>query len=92
MRLDTKGYTDAALDLLYDSVDEMLRSGKYSEIDSLLRDTIVDECSTDILLGLLTATLPARSKLPYRREFFDDSDRVLKHRPEYEKDLLTGLD
>jgi len=92
MRLDVKGYTDAALDLLYDSVDEMLRSAKYSEIDSLLHDTVVHECSTDILLGLLTATLPARSKLTCRKEFFADTDRVLKCRPEYEKGLLTGLE
>jgi hypothetical protein len=91
-RLDAQGRTDAALDLIYDSVDELLRSNQFPEIDAIVARVAVEDCSTDILLGLLTATLPARTKLLLRKHFFWAVDRNLKTRPEYEGGLLAGLE
>lgn len=91
-RLDAKGRADAALDLLYDKIDAMMWGGDFLEIDSMISGVTVSDCSLDILLGVLTATLPARSKLPSRAKFFRDVDEILKQRGKYENGLLTGLE
>ncbi len=91
-RLDAQRRTDEALDLIYDSVDQLLRSNQFPELDAVIAGVAVDECSTDLLLGLLTATLPARSKLPARKDFFRAIDRSLKTRREHEDGLLTELE
>ena len=90
-RLVCRGRVDAALDLVYDSIDALLRLGRYAAVDGILSSTAPVECSTDILLGLLTATLSARSKLHFRTKFFSDVSQVVTIRPEYEEGLLTGL-
>ncbi|MCH7989825.1 MAG: hypothetical protein IID46_11845 [Planctomycetes bacterium] len=91
-RLDEQGRTDAALDLIYDSIDEMLRNGQFSNLDSLLVQLPTNTLSPDMLLGVLTATLPARSRLSNRKEFFHNVEASLKERGEYEDGLLTGLE
>lgn len=90
-RLDSAGHSDAALDLLYDSVDEMLRRSEFARLDSILNNTAVADCSPNTLIGLLTASLPARSRLPSRKEFYAAVERALRQRGEYEDGLLTGL-
>jgi len=92
VRLDDQGRTDAALDLIYDSIDEMMRGGQFSELDSLLERLPTNTLSADMLLGVLTATLPARSRLANRKEFFCDVEACLKDRREFEDGLLTGLE
>ncbi len=91
-RLDVIGRTDAALDLIYDSTDQMLREAQFDEIDLLLSQLSVKDLSTDMLLGLLTATLPARSRLSRRGAFFLDVKKILRDRQELEEGLLTGLE
>jgi hypothetical protein len=90
-RLDARGQTDAALDLLYDGFDELLRSGGFSEVDLILTDIAVDDYSVDILLGVLTATLPARSRLIARSSFYRSVAESIQRRGEAEEGLLTGL-
>src|SRR6266436_6087207 len=65
-RLDTARHHNAALDLIYDSMDEMMRKGEFDSLNSLLANINVADLSVDLLLGLLTATLPAKSRLPSR--------------------------
>ena len=91
-QLDKRGQTDAALDLIYDQVDALLRSGALARIDALLSGTDVRSLSPDVLLGLLTATLPARTKLRSRKAFFKKVETFLKSREDWENDLLTGLE
>jgi hypothetical protein len=91
-RLDEKGRTDAALDLIYDWVDEMLRNEKMVELDSALTKLSVADLSTDLLLGVLTATLPARNRLPSRSRLFAEIEKAIRNRGEYEEGLLTGLE
>lgn len=91
-RLDRQEQTDAALDLLYDNVDELLRGGRFAELGRLLDAVQTAEYSADLLLGLLTATLPARSRLPARAAFFERVQRTLQQRGELESGLLTGLE
>ena len=90
-RLDKLGHTDAALDLLYDAIDECLTAGRFSELASCLRGIQPASLSLDLLLGILTVTLPAKSRLPTREAFKDKVERVLRQRGEWEVGILTGL-
>ena len=92
VRLDKSGKTDAALDLIYDNVDSLLSNGKYEELDLMLKNVDADLLPTDILLGLLTATLPAKTKLPSRSIFFRLTEMQIKTRAEWEEGILTGLE
>lgn len=91
-QLERHGHVDAALDVLYDRVDDLLKASQFSAVDNLLRQADVASISVDVLLGLLTATLPARSKLPARAEFFADAEASIKARGEWEDGLLAGLE
>jgi DNA repair exonuclease SbcCD ATPase subunit len=91
-RLDKIGQTDAALDLIYDRIDTLLVKGKFEEVDSVLRDADPKRLSVDILLGLLTSTLPARTKLSTRAKFFAEVEREIRRRDQWEDGLLTGLE
>ena len=90
-RLDELGQTDSALDLLYDSIDGMIRNGKLRELDSILAMIREDDFSVDMLLGFLTATLPARNRLGSRKDLVKRVARSIRHRGEWEDGLLTGL-
>ncbi len=91
LRLDQRGQVDAALDLLYDSFDGLFRRGEFERADSLLSQLSADKFSADVLLGILTATLPARSRLPSRPRFYHAVESTLRGRGELEDGLLTGL-
>jgi len=90
-RLERVNGIDSALDLIYDSVDGMLRAGDFSELNSLIEHLAVQQFSTDILLGLLTSTLPARSKLPSRLAFGQRVRLLFETRGEDVEALLVGL-
>jgi hypothetical protein len=91
-RLDKQGRTDSALDLVYDAIDDLLRRGDYPRLDHVLTEVPVADYSVDLLLGILTATLPGKSRLPSRSGFFGEVERALKARGEYDPALLTGLE
>jgi len=91
-RLVNKGQIDAALDLIYDRIDTFLLNCKFQEVDSILRGINPDGLSVDILLGLLTCTLPARTKLSTRAAFFVMVEQEIKKRGEWEVGLLSGLE
>jgi hypothetical protein len=91
-RLEKLGNVDAALDLIYDQINWRLKEQKFYETDQLLQNINVADHSVDLLLGLLTATLPARSKLRSRAQFFSEVEAVLKERGQWEDNLLVGLE
>jgi len=80
------------LDLIYDSVDELMRQGEFQQLDALLAGLPVAEMSVDVLLGYLTASLPARSRLPSRNALYAKTEQTLKERGELEAGLLHGLE
>ena len=91
-RLDDQGYSDSALDMLYDSIDQFMRDGRFAELNTLVESVDVESYSDDILLGLLTSTLPARTKLPSRKHVFQKIKKTLKRRNDYEEGMLAGLE
>lgn len=91
-RLEGEGRTDAALDMVYDMIDDLLCAGQFDECDRLLNDADPDGCSTDILLCLLTATLPASDKLPRREKLMGLARKVIRRRGLDAEELLAGLE
>jgi hypothetical protein len=91
-RLVKIGQIDAALDLIYDRIDTFLINHKFGDVDSILKHVNAEQFSVDILLGLLTSTLPARTQLPARGAFFEKVEREITKRGEWEEGLLTGLE
>jgi len=82
---------DQALDLLYDEIDDFLTESKFDELNQLLANVRVESLSIHLLLGLLTATLPARSKLSAREELRTRVEIDLRQRGIYRDSLLAGL-
>ena len=91
-RLEKSGNVDDALDLLYAQIDGRLKAKQLDEIDALLQTINVASLSLDLLLGVLTASLPARYQLQSRKDFFNDVEAVLKERGQWEENLLSGLE
>jgi hypothetical protein len=91
-RLDDRGATDSALDLVYDAIDELMKTGELLILDSTLRDMQVQEYSLDLLLGVLTATLPVRTRLSARKGFFQRVKGHASELGETDPGLLAGLE
>jgi len=54
---------DAALDFVFDFVDELLLAGRFREVNRFLRGVPVEKLDPAILVGFLTITGPARMTL-----------------------------
>lgn len=80
------------LDHIYNSLDELLLSGKYREADVFLCEVDLNRLSaTSQTLSILTITKPWKDQLPTRDSFFDDvKNKLVKEN--LETDLLQGLD
>ena len=91
-RLDQHGQTDAALDLIFDQIDEMLLGDESDRVDAILSEIAPDTFSVDLLVGLLTVTLPAKKLLFNRSAFFTKVEQSLRERGKLDDRLLVGLD
>ena len=91
-RFVQQGFIDTGIDLVYDAVDELLRGGQFALCDSILSKTQATKHSDDILLAMLTATLPASSRLASRQWFLSQVVQVLRERGELNVALLAGLE
>lgn len=85
--------SNIVLDSLFDVIDYLLRCGKFQHIDDILDAINVGEEPEDILLTFLTGTLPARSKLNRRADFFNRVKQLYVELGEPDIDgLLGGLE
>lgn len=82
---------ESKLDKIYDKIDDLLRKGHFEKCDQILKGINVSSASTDELLAYLTATLPAASKMPYRKIFYENIEKEIKFRGEYQPEILSGL-
>lgn len=90
-RLAEQGQIDEALDLIYEQADEMLLAGEFSALNEILMPLCGASLSVDVLLAILTITLPAKSRLPARSAFYHAVEQQLHERGELREGLLTGL-
>jgi hypothetical protein len=84
--------TTRGLDLLYKTVDDVLYSGSYSILGKVFGEVDVSTAPISFLLGLLTATLPVKTRLSERRNFFDAVKDAITARGENTESLLAGLE
>lgn len=81
---------DMTLDLVYDFFDSLFRGGHFEAADKALQEIRVEIYNCDVLIGILTATAPAKSKLPSRTKFYDDVVKLIEDLG-YSEELLGGL-
>jgi len=82
---------DHALDVIYDCVYHMAMESKFEELDFMLEFLNVPAMPTEYILGVLTATLPCKSKLIKREGFMDRAHDELLKRKEDLPQLFKGL-
>lgn len=82
---------DKAIDFVFDAIDELLRKGKFTKVNSVIAGIEVEDMSTTLLLTFLTTTAPARSKLPFRPEFYNKVEKTILNRGKLKDNILYGL-
>lgn len=69
--LSRKNETDAALDLLFEEVDEAFLAGEFVRVDQFLRLVNPNRLNTSVRVGVLVAANWAQTKLPYYKTLYD---------------------
>lgn len=91
-QLVEQGAIDEALDVLYREVDGLLRAGAFDECDAALGSFQTSRLDVTLLVGLLTASLPAKDVLPHRGELVHRvAARLQIVAPDRVKRLIGGL-
>jgi len=85
-KLHGEGKIDAAIDLIYNHVDELLIAGDFETVNDFLPRVSL-KLPVDLLISILTITLAAHELLPNRKIFFDGVEVVVN-----EPNLLDGLE
>ncbi len=70
--------TDAALDLLYDAVDQLLHERSFDACSRMLANLDVGRLNVDVMVGALSITLAAKSSLPERPALVERVERQLR--------------
>lgn len=83
--------TDRRLDEIYDSIDDKLCAGDFEAVDIFLRQTDVSKLDLDELLGYLTATFPAKNKLPFRHAFYESVVQITRAHGQYRENMFNDL-
>ncbi len=64
-----------------------MQRAEFGQLDAVLASLAPAALTTNLLLGVLTATLPARCSLPARRALLPVIEQVLRGRGDYEEAL-----
>ena len=83
---------DRILDKIYDNFDTLMRNGEFKEIDRILDRIQPEDYSSTLLIGYLTITGAAKSKLESRPALFDRIKKHLDDMGRNEPGLLDGLE
>lgn len=91
---DRNGGVDRTLDLIYDHFDHCFLCRQFHEVDSFLHEVQVDRVCSDVLIAILTASLPAKQKLTNRADFLSLVRPTLigRHGRAATQVLLRGLE
>ncbi len=71
VRLEINGQIDKALDLVFENIDNYLKNNKFNTINNKLKEIDVKNYTPNVLLTLVTATIPAQNKLPDWNKFVE---------------------
>jgi hypothetical protein len=89
--LVASGRRDAALDKIYDGVDNLMRQGSVDRLDALMGLMDPKTTDLDLAIGLLSASIPVRDKLNGRAILLSKVEQVLLQRGEDPSSELIGL-
>jgi hypothetical protein len=92
MELYQAGKKEESLDVIFDTIDEMLLASKFNECDRGLSEIPVEEISNAQLLTVLTATIAAKERLSNRNELVRRVRLELERRGADAFRLLSGLE
>ena len=90
--LEREGDLRGSLGIIYRRVDEFVRESMLEALDEEISSVPAEEIGTDVLLGLLTATLPVKRKLASRPQLFKATLKLMKARGHFERGILDGLE
>ncbi len=90
--LANNGDIDGALAIIFDRLDEAFSSGAFGQVNKWLGAIDTDRFSSDVLLGVLAASFPAKSELPARQIFWCCVKETFARRDVSEDHLLAGLE
>jgi hypothetical protein len=82
------GNPEAAADLVFDNIDELLSAGDFPRTNELLQMVDVKRLDTNLMISFLAITLAAKSKLPSRAPLLR---RVEARLIQFEPDRVEGL-
>jgi len=86
------GKREESLDIIFDSIDDMLLESKFEDCDKILAEISVAELANPQLLTVLTATAPAKERLPSRQALVKRVKLTLNERGGNASRLLAGLE
>lgn len=90
--LVSKNQTEKAVDVLFDNFDDLLRRSELDLCDSALRSIDIRRLDVTTMLGILSITKPARSRLRARAETVLKIEEMLNSLdPDRTDRLLVGL-
>ncbi|HBJ33843.1 MAG TPA: hypothetical protein DDZ51_03565 [Planctomycetaceae bacterium] len=89
--LDREETVDEALDLAFDQIDDAFLEGRFDWVDQFLKIADVESMSVSLLVGILTITASAESKLRHRSEFRKRAENVIRKRGRYNDTILRDL-
>jgi len=88
----TQHKENLALDLIFRSCNDAFEKGHFEYINNGLISIDINRLNITLMIGILTATLPAKHKLRYRRNFYKKVRKVLMSiAPSRVDSLLDGL-
>jgi len=79
-QLDLDDKTDAAIDVLFDHVDDLLSAGEFDQCDEVLKDLDPNRLSNALIVAVLSITKAAGGHLPSRFHFAERSRASLSQR------------
>ena len=68
----------AALDLIFELVDELLERGAYTSVDSLMDEVDLKRLDADLVVAFLTSTLAAKDRLRRREQLLERAHARLR--------------
>ena len=80
-----------AYKLIFRRIDQAMRAGDFNGIDAAIANALIGDFALEVLIALLTATLPARSKLASRDKLLEAAQQVAKDRRRWTATLFSGL-
>jgi hypothetical protein len=92
IRFELQGERERSLDVLFDTIDEMLLASQFTECDRCISSMPVERLANAQLLTILTATAGAKEHLPSRRGFYRKTRELFAFRGADVDALLVGLE